>query len=369
MSKTIKTQRKIIALLMAIVMVLLTSVTAFADSADDWEDYEYIESGKYIYMILQNGTAQIEYYTGDETSVEIPATLDGYVVTSIDFAAFADLENLASITIPDTVTGIGGYAFEGTAYYNDASNWTDGVLYIGDFLIVADPEIVFGEYTIKEGTKVIADYAFNSCIDLTGVIIPDSVVTIGISSFAWDAQLTNVKIGNGVKVICDSAFMLCESLTSITIPESVVLIEDFVFAGCDALKDIYIYNKDCYIIDNSIELEYEEDEEPINGWTIPENTVIHGYAGSTAEDYANRFDREFEVIESAKGDINGDNQITIVDAKWILKYVAGTKDLDAAQKIAADLNGDGKISTVDAKWVLQIIAGTRDAVTLEPIKK
>ena len=69
-----------------------------------------------------------------------------------------------------------------------------------------------------------------------------------------------------------------------------------------------------------------------------------------------------------KGDVDGDGRITLIDAKWILQYIAGTRQFDERQKKAADVNSDGKISTVDAKWVLQIIAGSRDAKTLELIK-
>lgn len=59
------------------------------------------------------------------------------------------------------------------------------------------------------------------------------------------------------------------------------------------------------------------------------------------------------------GDTNEDNKVSIVDAKWVLQSVAGTRTLTEAQKAAADVNGDGKISIVDAKWILQAVAGTR----------
>lgn len=73
---------------------------------------------------------------------------------------------------------------------------------------------------------------------------------------------------------------------------------------------------------------------------------------------------EIPAIEYKLGDVNGDDKITIIDAKWILQSIAGTKSLTDAQKAAADLNNDGKITIIDAKWVLQIVAGTRDSKTL-----
>ncbi len=59
--------------------------------------------------------------------------------------------------------------------------------------------------------------------------------------------------------------------------------------------------------------------------------------------------------DSLKGDINGDNNVSAVDARLILRYVAG---LDTPENTDSyDVNGDGNISAVDARIVLQIVAG------------
>lgn len=87
------------------------------------------------------------------TSITIPDS-----VTSIGHAAFAGCSRLTSITIPDSVTNIESIAFSRTAYDQEAENWKDGVLYIGNHLIDADSNIRFSDYTIRPGTKCIADY-------------------------------------------------------------------------------------------------------------------------------------------------------------------------------------------------------------------
>ncbi len=71
------------------------------------------------------------------TSVTIPNS-----VTNIGDYAFWGCDSLTSITIPNSIISIGANAFEWTGYYNNESNWTDGVLYIGNCLMNADPNVV-----------------------------------------------------------------------------------------------------------------------------------------------------------------------------------------------------------------------------------
>ena len=84
--------------------------------------------------------------------------------------------------IPNSVTSIGEYAFNGTGIYNDKSNWENNVLYINDCLIEAKTSIS-GAYTIKENTRLIGDWAFSGCRSLTSITIPNSVTSIGSRAF------------------------------------------------------------------------------------------------------------------------------------------------------------------------------------------
>ncbi len=152
------------------------------------------------------------------TSVRIPDS-----VKYIGWSAFYFCSSLTDIIIPGGVTSIGQSAFYYTAYYNDLTNWEDGVLYIGSYLIEAKEELN-GDYEIKPGTVCIADCAFQSCSLLTSVRIPDGMKYIG-----W------------------CAFHECALLTSITIPGSVAGIGDYAFAGCTALTEINVdTDNECY---------------------------------------------------------------------------------------------------------------------------
>ena len=54
----------------------------------------------------------------------------------------------------------------------------------------------------------------------------------------------------------------------------------------------------------------------------------------------------FPYFGNIKGDVNGDNNITAIDARWALQAASGTRELTEKQKAAVDVNGDGKITAV-----------------------
>ena len=168
------------------------------------------------------------------TSITIPDS-----VTSIGEYAFYDCAGLTSITIPDSVTSIGCYAYYNTSYYNNDSNWENDVLYIGNHLIKAKTSIS-GVYSIKDGTKTIAESAFEDCTGLTSITIPDSVTSIGDLAFYYCTGITSVTIGNSVTSIGEAAFGNCTRLTSITIPDSVTSIGNYAFSGCAGLTSITV---------------------------------------------------------------------------------------------------------------------------------
>jgi hypothetical protein len=145
------------------------------------------------------------------------------------------------VTIPNSVKEIGGWAFEGTALYENPANWENGALYIDNCLIEVAKGVA-GHFRIKENTRVIADWAFSDCSALTSVTIPNSVTSIEHNAFSGCTSLTSVTIPNSVTSIEYNAFSGCSSLTSVTIPNSVTSIGDWAFGGCSALTSVTIPN-------------------------------------------------------------------------------------------------------------------------------
>ena len=57
------------------------------------------------------------------------------------------------------------------------------------------------------------------------------------------------------------------------------------------------------------------------------------------------------------GDVNCDHDVSAIDVRYVLKYVAGIQDFTDSQLQAADMNKDGEITAVDARLVAQKAVG------------
>ena len=130
-----------------------------------------------------------------------------------------------------------------------------------------------GCYSIKEGTKIICDRAFNWCSSLAEVVIPNSVTSIGDLAFSFCSSLAEVVIPNSVVCISGNPFwywngeLEClspsfvyennilfnkdksriisfrnQDLTSYVIPNNVTRIGDRAFALCSSLAEVVIPN-------------------------------------------------------------------------------------------------------------------------------
>ncbi len=184
-------------------------------------------------------TAICDYAFADNTGITGVAIPD--TVKRIGEGAFYNCTGLSKTDIPDTVESIGHNAFFNTAYYNYKSSWDGEVLYVGNHLIYAKRKIE-GDYTIREGTKCIADNAFydtegDGCAELTGITIPEGVTCIGNSAFEYCDKLTEIIIPEGVKKIGVSAFRECTGIKNISLPDSITEIGENAFIYTDYYND------------------------------------------------------------------------------------------------------------------------------------
>jgi len=176
------------------------------------------------------------------TSIEIPNS-----VKSIGQNAFGSCKALTSVTIGNSVMSIGYGAFYecsslkkvivkdlvawyGIEFKSIYSNplYNSGHLYCDD-----DTEIT--ELVIPEGISSIGEYAFDGCSGLTNITIPNSVTRIGNNAFSGCSGLTSIEIPNSVTSLGDDAFGSCTALTSVEIPNSVTTMGWGVFKNCTSL--------------------------------------------------------------------------------------------------------------------------------------
>ena len=178
------------------------------------------------------------------TSIVIPNS-----VTVIGWYAFESCDGLTSIVIPNSVTEIGYAAFDwctelssivvesGNPIFDSRDN-------CNAIIETADNTLIVGckNTTIPNSVTAIGDFAFYSCHGLTSIVIPNSVTVIGYAAFDSCSGLTSINIGNSVTAIGDYAFDKCNALTSIDIPNSVIEIGNGAFAHCSGLTSVDIPN-------------------------------------------------------------------------------------------------------------------------------
>jgi hypothetical protein len=90
----------------------------------------------------------------------------------------------------------------------------------------------------SDNVPIIEGSSFENCVNLLGIILPDSITTIKDWAFIGCGKLASVTLGSNVTTIMDGAFADCGSLASLTIPNKVNSIGDWAFGGCDNLTSV-----------------------------------------------------------------------------------------------------------------------------------
>ena len=202
------------------------------------------EVGGIYYNITNSTDKTVEvtegssYYTG---SVVIPESIeyDGitYNVTCIGSRAFMASTELTSITIPNSVTSIGDYAFNGCTSLK--------YLHIEDGTSTLSLGVNYSASSGNYGKGLFRDCPLETLYlgrDLSYKTSSYTSVAMlsGYSPFANISTLKSVIIGNSVTSIGSYAFYSCTRLTSITIPNSVTIINSCAFNDCTSLKYLHI---------------------------------------------------------------------------------------------------------------------------------
>lgn len=168
-------------------------------------------------------------------------------VFNIEESAFENCSELKEIVIPDSVSFVGKNAF----------GQCDGLeaVYIGAGLTDLDITVFRSCNNLKsievgkdnkslvsKGNCVIAKERGELILGCQRSIIPDdnSIVSIGERAFDGCVGLKEINIPQSVRSIKSGAFAHCTGLKKIVIPDGAESIEDGAFSGCFALTDVFI---------------------------------------------------------------------------------------------------------------------------------
>lgn len=179
------------------------------------------------------------------TSVSVPNS-----VTSIGYEAFRACDRMTSINIGSGVRSIGSNAFYyceklSAVHISDIAAWCSidfdsNPLSRAGHLYVKGEEVK--DLVVPASVSEISDYAFNSCLGLTSVVIEDGVKSIGYYSFDGCPNLTAVSIPASVHTINPDAFARCGALASLTLSDGVSVIGSYAFHCCKLLTSVILPN-------------------------------------------------------------------------------------------------------------------------------
>ena len=249
----------LVAVCMMITMLPLSAVTAFAeDMSPSTGGTASYKGYNYEYKVNADGNATITKFLGPDAStkstgsynIEIPTELNDIRVTGLgdySFAVDADSDagypgnslcrNIHSVTIPESVTSIGKYAFARCSSLTSLK-LGENIKTIGDHAFYYC--IKLESVTIPQSVTFMGDRAFTGCAQLNSLTINDAAISIGDWTFDECYKLTTLSLGEKIKTIGDYAFYDCRILNNVTIPQSVTSIGDHAFGCCYGMDSFTI---------------------------------------------------------------------------------------------------------------------------------
>ena len=364
-----------------------------------WNMAQMDDGYYYCFDVTWNdSTSSDKYFAAGETSFSqnhTPNTADGF---KWDY-----LYDLPDVPADDSTNEMGTVLTEGNFTYQLYTDHAVLTAYTGEDAFVSVPEEADG----LPVTAIKGAFAGNTAVQL--VDLPKTVTAIsygtgGIGAFEDCTALQAVSMLLTSRVEYYS-FRNCSALQTATLPQTVTLIGAGAFAACTRLSRLNVYSSDCTFGAAS---------------AVPAATVLYGYAGSTAQAYAEKYDRTFltfgtvtttttaattettttttqttttttttqttsttrtttrttsdsttttttaatttagEILLPEVGDCNNDGVCRVDDLVLLNQYLLGSVQGSEVQRTAMDCNADGTVDSKDshllAMFLVQLIA-------------
>ena len=234
---------------------LTFSGTGSMDSYDSrtampWYDYRELVTA----VVLEEGAAAIGDYAfcgmHALASVSIPGT-----VTAIGGYAFKDCPALTGAVLPEGLTRLGESAFYGCASltamdipaslytiqpytFKNCTSLADVTFHEGNLQKISDGAFYgtgLTEVTFPDCLDILDVYSFKNCSDLEIIRLGSGLTEIREAVF-YGTAVTEMEIPAGVTAIRPYAFKNCADLTGLTLPDTLTTVGEAAFYGCTALE-------------------------------------------------------------------------------------------------------------------------------------
>lgn len=319
--------------------------------------------GDFEYKVDENNTATVLKYVGNSIELVIPEELDGHTVTRVFLPAGSNTSSnsIKSIIIPDTVLHINHNCFQN--YENlETIKLSDNLLSIGMCAFKNCSKLT--EIQMPDSVTLVYPGAFAKCTALKKIKLSENLTTICRGTF-WNCsslEIINLPAslqtiegrinaqGFADESIAHAAFENCISLKSIIIPEKVNEIGDYAFFGCENLSFVKIESDVKYV--GYLAFGYIDSDHKIENFTIYgiNDTAIQSYAIANGF-YFIPLDNQTKI-----GDTNLDGAISIGDVTVIQRHLAEIESFSEKQLSVADTNGDNEINIADATHLQMFLA-------------
>jgi hypothetical protein len=223
--------------------------------SESWFTVELASAGTLGYEVLYSGHANVlddvemlkiigPMNSSDWTDIMnmtnlMALDLSEAQITEIPNNAFKDKSKINSVILPEGITRIGEYAFQGTNIRR--VNISSTVKTIAQYAFISTP-LQYLTFAKNSQIESIGQFAFAGCSSLQSIDFGENtkLSTINNAAFYNCKALRDVVVPNTVTSMGYSIFQDCSSLKSLLFPDAITFINDHMCSGCSSLEQVQL---------------------------------------------------------------------------------------------------------------------------------